>query len=85
MPQGVYISDVTKGAGAEKAGLVKGNIITAIDGYSITSMDQLKSTLKYYRHGEKLTVTVAELGMNGYETKDVEVTLSNAKAAGIQE
>lgn len=85
MPQGVYISDVTKNAGAEKAGIVKGNIITSIEGYGITGMDELKSTLKYYRHGEKVTVTIAELGMNGYATKDVEVTLSNAKAAGIQE
>lgn len=85
MPQGVYISDVTKNAGAEKAGIVKGNIIVAIDGYKVTGMAELQSTLRYYRHGEKITVTVAELGMNGYETKDVEVMLSNAKAAGIQE
>jgi len=83
MPKGVYINEVTEGAGAQEAGIVKGNIISAIDGYAVEDMESLQSMLAYYRHGEKVQVTVYELGMNGYESKNVEVKLSTAKAAGI--
>ena len=41
MPEGVFISDVTKDGGAEKAGLTKGSIITEFDGTKIDSMDTL--------------------------------------------
>ena len=85
MPKGVYVSEVAKGAGAEKAGIVKGNIISAVDGYAVEDMTSLQSMLAYYKHGDKVEVTVYELGMDGYASKTVEVTLSNAKAAGITE
>lgn len=42
----VRISSITKGSGAEKAGLLKGDIITAIDGTNISSSDLSKLNLK---------------------------------------
>ena len=45
MPEGVYISEVMQGGGAEKAGLEQGDIITKIDGSSVSGMDELKSKL----------------------------------------
>ena len=84
MPAGVYVSDVTAGTGAAAAGLSKGCVITAIDGTSVTSMEDLQNILKYYKAGEKVSVETAIACMNGYTTESVEVKLSNAKAAGIK-
>lgn len=76
MPTGVYISEVLSGTGAEKAGLTKGSVITAINGTTVDSMEALQEQLQYYRIGEKVTLTIQIPEKNGeYDKKDVEVTL----------
>ena len=45
MPTGVYISEVTKGGGAEQAGLARGTIITGMEGVTIDSMETLQDQL----------------------------------------
>ncbi len=84
IPAGVYISEVTEGLGAEKAGLKKGCVITAFDGYSITTMTQLQERLRYYSAGEKVTVTAKFPKDGKYEEKDVEIILSS-RAENIDE
>ena len=79
MPEGVFISDVTKDGGAEKAGLTKGSIITEFDGTKIDSMDTLESQLEYYKAGENVDVTVQVPEKNGeYKEQTVQVTLGEA-------
>lgn len=79
MPTGVYISEVVKGGGAEKAGLTKGMIITGLDGISIDGMTTLKEQLQYYKAGEEVEVKVQVPASNGeYEEKTVNVTLGEA-------
>lgn len=79
MPTGVYISEVVKGGGAEKAGLTKGMIITGLDGISIDGMTTLKEQLQYYKAGEEVEVKVQVSASNGeYEEKTVNVTLGEA-------
>lgn len=73
MPEGVYVYQVVEGSAAEKAGIRQGDIITAIDGKSVTSMSQLKENLAYYKAGDKGKVTFQRLG-DGYKEKTVEVT-----------
>ena len=76
MPTGVYISEVLSGSGADKAGLTKGSVITAIDGTTVDGMEALQEQLQYYRVGDKVTLTVQTPGKDGeYEKNDVEVTL----------
>ena len=76
MPEGVYVSEITKGGGAEAAGMAKGSVITAIDGTTVSSMDDLQEQLQYYKAGEKVKITIQTQNKNGeYEKKDVEVTL----------
>ena len=53
MPEGVYVSEITKGGGAEAAGMTKGSVITAIDGTTVSSMDDLQEQLQYYAKGDK--------------------------------
>lgn len=52
MPQGVFISDVTSDMAASNAGIESGSILTSFDGTQITSTQQLKKLLQYYRAGE---------------------------------
>lgn len=76
MPEGVYVSKITKGGGAEAAGMAKGSVITAIDGTTVSSMDDLQEQLQYYAKGDKVSLTIQIPQSNGeYEEKTVEVTL----------
>lgn len=76
MPEGVYVSEITKGGGAEAAGMAKGSVITAIDGTTVSSMDDLQEQLQYYAKGDKVSLTIQIPQSNGeYEEKTVEVTL----------
>ncbi len=76
MPAGVYVTEVSSGSGAAKAGVTKGCIITHINGSSVDSMDALKEQLEYYAKGEKVTLTLQIPQRNGaYAEKMTDVTL----------
>lgn len=76
MPVGVYITDVIRGGGAERAGITKGSVVTALNGTTINNTNTLQEQLQYYKAGETVTVTIAVPGSNGeYQSHDVEVTL----------
>ena len=77
LPAGVYVTEVTEGGGADKAGMTKGCIITAINGSSVDSMDALQEQLQYYAKGETVTLTIQIPQTNGeYEEQTVDVRLS---------
>lgn len=80
IPKGVYISSVTEGTGAEAAGLVRGDIITGINGQEVESMEELKEEMNYYQDGDTITLTIMQGSPTGYQSKDVQVTLG--KQAG---
>ncbi len=77
MPRGVYIAKIDSGLAADKGGLTEKSIITALDGQSIQTMEQLKSLLQYYRIGDVIKVTIQQPVENGYgyEEKVFSVTL----------
>ena len=79
MPVGVYLKSVIKGCAAEKAGLKKGDILTKLDGVTVTSYDSLRSRLQYYEAGETVEVTVQSSDGSEYTEKTVSLTL-NSKA-----
>ena len=77
VPAGVYVTEVTPGGGAEKAGMTKGCIITAINGTSVDSMDALQEQLEYYAKGETVTLTIRVPQTNGeYNEQMIDVALS---------
>lgn len=81
IPEGVYVVATPNGSAAANAGLQKGDIITKFDGMSISSVDELKSTLQYYKEGESVELTIQRANdNNGYEEKTVTITLEKAKA-----
>ena len=76
LPQGVYVSEVTSGGGAEAAGMSRGCIITAINGTSISSMEGLQEQLQYYAKGETVTLTIQVPQTTGdYQEQTLDVTL----------
>lgn len=78
MPTGVYVRESSNGGGAEKAGIVKGSIITELDGTTVTSMSGLQELLGYYRAGETVTVKAQVPANNGeYKEMTYEVTLTS--------
>ena len=77
MPVGVYVSEVTSGSAAKKAGIEKGDIITKFDGSSISTSQALVNKLQYYEKGEEVKVTVQRVGNKGeYSEKEFTVKLS---------
>ncbi|MBR5799170.1 MAG: PDZ domain-containing protein, partial [Lachnospiraceae bacterium] len=75
MPKGVYVSSVSEGTGAYEAGLVRGDIITGLNGEEIKSMDELKEELSYYAAGDTVELTIMQGSPAGFQAKQVEVTL----------
>lgn len=76
MPEGVYVSEVTKGGGAEKAGMTRGCIITGIKGTTVSRMDDLQEQLQYYAKGDEVELTIQVPQSNGeYQEQSVNVTL----------
>lgn len=76
MPAGVYVTEVTSGGGADRAGMTKGCIITAINGSTVDSMEALQGQLEYYAKGDTVTLTIQIPQTNGeYEENTVDVTL----------
>ena len=61
-PLGAYVSSVTPGSAAEKAGLRAGDIITAIGEYPVEGYDQLKSVLRHFSASDHTEVTVYRTG-----------------------
>ncbi|MDI6815699.1 MAG: trypsin-like peptidase domain-containing protein [Actinomycetota bacterium] len=68
---GAIVLDVLKGTPAEKAGLKKNDVITAIDGKKIKTMDQLLVEIRQKKVGDKIELTY----YRGSEKKTVELTL----------
>lgn len=76
MPEGVYVSEVTKGGGAEKAGMTRGCIITGINGTTVSSKDDLQEQLQYYAKGDEVELTIQVPQSNGeYQEQSVNVAL----------
>lgn len=84
MPKGAYVSTVVEGAAAEQAGIQQGDIITKLDGTSVSGYDQLKDALSYYSAGETIPITVQRMEGSEYVEKTFDITLSTSIQAGVQ-
>jgi serine protease Do len=75
MPEGVYVAEVAENGAAEKAGIQKGDIITAINDITVTTIESLKEKANSYKKGTKVTITLQRSNNGVYEEKKVKVTL----------
>lgn len=73
---GLYVQDVVAGGGAEKAGIKKGDIVTQIDGRTITSSSILQERVGRMSPGDKVELTYLRDG----KPRSAKVTLQDAKS-----
>ena len=71
---GIYISEVTEGSAAEKAGLQRMDIITHFNGTRITTKEELQNMLNKSSFGQTVTLTV----IRDAQSIDVQVTFEKA-------
>ena len=76
MPEGFYVSAITKDGNAEKSDLDIGNIIVEIDGKKVTSLDVIRKVLNQKEKGDKVTLKVKYPSRNEYKEKEITITLS---------
>ena len=76
---GIGVISVEAGSPAEEAGLVAGDIITAIDGQSITTQEELNSLLEQYSPGDTITLTVYRQSVRG-DGQELSMELTFAEA-----
>ncbi len=76
MPEGVFVALVYEGTGADRAGLVRGDIITAINGVTVANQDELNTQTSYYKAGETVELTIMQGSPTGYQARNVSLTLS---------
>ncbi|MCD8022836.1 MAG: trypsin-like peptidase domain-containing protein [Lachnospiraceae bacterium] len=75
MPAGAFVYEVTEGSAAEEAGIQSGDIISALEGESVSSSDELVEKMCYYAPGETITLEVQTAVDVTYVAREVEVTL----------
>ncbi len=71
---GVFITGIERGSAAEQAGLQVSDIITAVNGQTITSGDELSSAISKYKSGDNISLTIIR---NGSMQMTVTATLAN--------
>lgn len=62
IPVGIYISQVTPGGAADKAGLKKGDILTKLAGSQIKTMSDIDAVKKKYKAGDTVEAIVSRSG-----------------------
>lgn len=72
---GVFVVNVSDGGGALAAGIKQGDIITAVNGKKVKTMNELQETIVQYRPGDKVTVTLLRDG----KEKKFDVELKNSR------
>ncbi|MBQ8960912.1 MAG: trypsin-like peptidase domain-containing protein [Ruminococcus sp.] len=75
LPVGVYVTAVTEDSAADKAGLEKGDVITAIDGEVIATADELTIEKNKHSAGDEIDLTFIRDG----KEHTVTVTLDEIK------
>ena len=73
--KGVKINEVVKGSAAEKAGLLKGDVITKLDDKSIPSTEDLIDAVKSHKSGDEVELYY----LRDNKKKDVKIKLGETK------
>lgn len=93
--QGVYVSQVEEGSGADKAGIQKGDVINKIDNVTISKFSDLSGYIgskrpedvvqvQVLRNGEEKQVDVTLSKYETYQIKAIGLEITNASAEDLQ-
>ena len=77
IPQGFIVTKMEVGSAAERAGIIKGDIIYGIEGSTITTMEEFNKIKEKYKAGDTITISVfRESDPTNY--REFKVTLDEA-------
>ena len=62
LPDGVYVTSVNDGSDAKAKGIREGDIVTAINGEVVSSIDDLNTIKNQYAAGDEVTLTIYRSG-----------------------
>ncbi len=74
-PVGAYVYKLVKGGAAENAGIYQGDIITAVNGTTVKTGDELREAVTSYRYGTAVKITLMRLISGEYKEMKVDVVL----------
>ena len=74
-PVGVYVEEILEDSAAEKAGILVGDIITGINGITVTTGTELSSYIHSYRVGTTIKLTIQRMIEGKFEKMDIDVVL----------
>ncbi len=94
--EGIYVDDIEKGTGADKAGIKKGDVITGIDGFKIEKFSDLVGYLgskrpndvvevTLFRNGKEKNVSVTLIKLEVYEIADLGLEVKNISKEELKE
>lgn len=81
IPAGVVVASVVEDGPAAQAGIQEGDIITELDGRSVSSIEGLQDTLQYYGAGETVDIVVQRADNGSYQEQTLSITLGSAQDA----
>ena len=84
IPTGAVISEVVENGPADQAGVKSGDVLTELDGHSISNMSQLQDVLEYYAAGETVDIDVQRADNGEYQAQTLSITLGSASDAQNQ-
>lgn len=77
MPKGIYITSIDDQSPAFQAGLMRGDILVALEAYGIQWIDGYAELLQQYEIGTVVKLTVMRKGKEGYKPIVYDVTIGN--------
>ena len=76
IPDGIYITDVDHGSAAYIAGIMRGDIVSEINGQAVTAMDEISRVIRKCEPGQQIKLKVMRSGSNGgYSSIDFNLVL----------
>ena len=75
--QGVFVTRVTEGSGAQEVGIQEGDVITKIDEHPVSSVSELQECVARNRPGNKISVTYRRDGKD----KSIKTVLKNYESS----
>lgn len=76
LPEGVYIIQVEKGSAAEKAGLIRGDVIVAANGKAVKTTEALQAIKNSLNPGDKLAISI----VRGSDKLDLAIVVTGGQA-----
>ncbi len=76
IPVGFYVKNVTKGLGAEKAGILNGDVIVEVNGFKIKTQRDIAERLQYFKVGETIDVGIMRNSGGEYKFDTKKVVIS---------